>query len=164
VVPDELSGGPYFAAFCERYLRHTKGRWSGRPLVFEDWQREFWWEALEVDPATGLRVYSEIGLGLPRKNGKSVMASAFSLYMLAAGGEPEPEVYAAAAERACKCEAPGRGVIDLGLGDEVVASPPTTDHKDLAVGQERGGVGQASHRQWRIWLGDCPGEIVCGTE
>ena len=43
--------------------------------MLEDWQRDFWWEALEVDPATGLRVYSEVGLGLPRKNGKSVQAS-----------------------------------------------------------------------------------------
>ena len=34
--------------------------------ALEEWQRDFWWEALEVDPATGLRVYSEVGLGLPR--------------------------------------------------------------------------------------------------
>jgi hypothetical protein len=52
VVPDALSGGPHFAAYCERYIRHTKGRWAGRPVVYEDWQREFWWEALEFDPAT----------------------------------------------------------------------------------------------------------------
>jgi len=100
VVPDALSGGPHFAAYCERYVRHTKGRWSGRPLVFEEWQREFWWEALEFDPATGLRIYSEIGLGLPRKNTKSTMASAGGLYMLDADGENEPEVYVGAAARA----------------------------------------------------------------
>ena len=70
MVPDARTGGPRFAAFCERFVRHTKGRWSGQPFVLEPWQREFWWEALEVDPATGLRVYTEVGLGLPRKNGK----------------------------------------------------------------------------------------------
>jgi hypothetical protein len=56
VVPDALTGGPHFAAYCERYIRHTKGRWAGRPLVYEDWQREFWWEALfERVEVLGLR-------------------------------------------------------------------------------------------------------------
>ncbi len=92
-IPDERSGGPYFAAFCQRYLRHTKGRWARQPFVFEDWQRDFWWEALELDPATGKRVYTEVGLGLPRKNGKSMQASGAGLYFLTADGEAEPEVY-----------------------------------------------------------------------
>ena len=99
-IPDALSGGPHFAAYCARYIKHTKGRWSGQPLVYEDWQRDFWWEALEFDPATGLRVYNEVGLGIPRKNTKSTMASAAGLYMLDADGENEPEVYVAAAARA----------------------------------------------------------------
>jgi phage terminase large subunit-like protein len=98
-VPDALSGGPHFAAYGERYVRHTKGRWAGKPLVYEDWQREFWWEALEFDPATGLRIYNEVGLGLPRKNSKSTMASHAGLYMLDADGEAEPEVYVGAAAR-----------------------------------------------------------------
>lgn len=54
-------------------------------------------EALEFDPATGLRIYNEVGLGIPRKNTKSTMASAAGLYMLDADGESEPEVYVAAA-------------------------------------------------------------------
>ncbi|MCY7418092.1 MAG: terminase large subunit [Chloroflexi bacterium] len=99
MVPDDRTGGPRFAAFCERYIRHTKGRWAGMPLALEEWQRDFWWEALEVDPATGLRIYPEIGLGLPRKNGKSMQAAAAAHYFLVADGEPEPEVYVAAAAR-----------------------------------------------------------------
>jgi phage terminase large subunit-like protein len=97
VIPDELSGGPRFAAFSSHFLRHTKGRWAGQPVIYEDWQREFWWEALELDPVTGLRVYQEVGLGLPRKNGKSTKASAFGLYGLVADNENEPEVYVGAA-------------------------------------------------------------------
>ena len=93
MIADELSGGPHFEAFCERYIQHTKGRWAGQPLILEPWQREFWWEALEVDPATGLRIYQEVGLGLPRKNSKSTMAAAAGLYLLTADGEAEPEVY-----------------------------------------------------------------------
>lgn len=56
-------------------------------------------EALEFDPSTGLRIYNEVGLGIPRKNTKSMMASAAGLYMLDADGELEPEVYVAAAAR-----------------------------------------------------------------
>jgi phage terminase large subunit-like protein len=99
MVPDALTDGPRFAAFCQRYVRHTKGRWAGQPLDLEDWQREFWNEALELDPVTGLRVYSEVGLGIPRKNGKSVQASAAGLYFLVADNEAEPEVYVAAAAK-----------------------------------------------------------------
>lgn len=95
-IPDERSGGPYFAAFCGRYLRHTKGRWAGQALLFEDWQKDFWWEALEIDPATGKRIYQEVGLGLPRKNSKSTMAAGAGLYFLTADGEAEPEVYVGA--------------------------------------------------------------------
>jgi phage terminase large subunit-like protein len=41
-------------------------------------------------------VYQEVGLGLPRKNGKSLNASAAGLYFLTADGEAEPEVYVGA--------------------------------------------------------------------
>jgi len=99
-IPDALSGGPHFAAYCERYIRHTKSRWAGHPLILEGWERDYWWEALEFDPATGLRIYNECGLGLPRKNGKSLQASAAGIYMLDADGENEPEVYVGAAARA----------------------------------------------------------------
>lgn len=99
MVPDALTDGPRFAAFNERYIVHTKGRWARQPLVLEEWQREFWWEALEVDPTTGLRVYNEVGLGIPRKNGKSVMASGAGHYFLVADGEDEPDVYVAAAAK-----------------------------------------------------------------
>lgn len=99
MTPDELSGGPRFDAFCRSYLRHTKGRWAGTPLALEEWERAFWWEALEVDPVSGLRVYQEVGLGLPRKNGKSTMAAAGGLYGLIADNEEEPEVYVGASAK-----------------------------------------------------------------
>jgi phage terminase large subunit-like protein len=92
-----LTDGPRLAAFSQRYIRQTKGRWAGQPLIFEDWQQEFWDEALELDSLTGLRVYQEVILGIPRKNGKSTIASAGGVYLLTADGENEPEVYIAAA-------------------------------------------------------------------
>ena len=114
MVPDALSGGPHFAAYCERYVRHTKGRWAGRPLVYEDWQREFWWEALEFDPATGLRIYNEVGLGIPRKNTKSTMASAAGLYMLDALRAPARAQ--AKVSAACPADLACAATLDI-LGD-----------------------------------------------
>lgn len=99
--------GPHFASFAAANCVHTKGRWGGQALIFEPWQRAFFDEALRIDPATGKRVYSEVVLGIPRKNSKSTMASAFALYMLGGDGyydpsglwhpEAGPEVYSAAA-------------------------------------------------------------------
>jgi phage terminase large subunit-like protein len=98
-APPYTSDGPAFRLFCHDYVRQTKDRWMGQPLDFEPWQVEFWDEALEVDPATGLRVYQEVILGIPKKNGKSTMASPAGLYLLGMDGQNEPEVYAAAAAK-----------------------------------------------------------------
>ena len=98
---DPHIGGKRFCDYGEMFVRHTKGRWAGQPLVYEPWQRDFWYEALEVDPDTGLRIYNQAGLGLPRKNTKSTMASHAGIYFLdpQGDGENEPEVYVAAAAR-----------------------------------------------------------------
>lgn len=122
MIPDDLTLGPRFAAFTEHYIRQTKGRWAGSPLVLEGWEREFWWEALEVDPTTGLRVYQEVGLGVPRKNGKSTQASGGGLYFLIADGEAEPEVYVAAAAR------PQARIIFTQAARMAAASPRLRDH------------------------------------
>ena len=29
----------YCFAFAENYCRHSKGKWAGKPLILEDWQR-----------------------------------------------------------------------------------------------------------------------------
>jgi phage terminase large subunit-like protein len=91
--------GPRVGAFCYQNVRQTKGRWAGKPLQFEPWQQAFLNEAFEVDPRTGLRVYREVLLGIPRKNGKSTMAAGISLYLLMADDEAGPEVYNAAGAR-----------------------------------------------------------------
>jgi len=117
-------GGVRFALFAAKFLRHSKGRWAGKPVVLETYQlafvsdlfrveRESWcnvrldrdlvpqlekWIAT-AKPATGVRVHREALLGLPRKNGKSTLASAIALYLLVADDEPGAEVYSAAAAK-----------------------------------------------------------------
>lgn len=83
-----------------RGLRHTKGRWAGRPVELEDWQLEhivapiFGWKG-----ADGFRIVRTAWIELPRKNGKSTISSGLALVLLAADGEMGAEVYAAAASK-----------------------------------------------------------------
>lgn len=89
-----------FLRFC-RSLRHIKGStWAGTPLELDLWQVVF-----VVAPlfgwrrADGTRLYRTLFLEVPRKNGKTTLASALALYALAADREPGAEVYAAAKDR-----------------------------------------------------------------
>jgi len=92
------SQGAHLAAFAREYCRHTKGRWAGQPVEFEPWQQAFLDEAFRLD-ADGRRVYRNVLLGLPRKNGKSTMASTLALYFAGADGEAGAEVIIAAGSR-----------------------------------------------------------------
>lgn len=91
--------GDHFADYCETYLRHTKGRWAGEPVELEPFQLELMREAFRLDPETGRRVFRTVLVGLPRKNGKSTLASALALYMATADGEAGAEVVVAAGSR-----------------------------------------------------------------
>lgn len=86
--------------FFERYLRHSKGEWAGKPFLLQEWQRDllraaFGWK----DVKTGLRRYRNVYIEVPRKNGKSTLAAGVALYMTLADGEPGAEVYSAAADQ-----------------------------------------------------------------
>lgn len=86
-------------AFYERHLTHSKGEWAGKRIVLEPWQREkirrlFGWRRPD-----GTRRYRRSFWGLPRKNGKSLVASGVALYLTTADGEPGAEVFAAASNR-----------------------------------------------------------------
>ncbi len=130
----EHSDGERVFEFCRQNVRQTKGRWGaqrdasgqlvrlGQPLTFEPWQCAFLDEAFAVDPATGLRIYHEVLLGIPRKNGKSTMAAGISLYLLAGDNESGPEVYNAAG---AKDQA---RVVFQQAREFVEASPTLQDH------------------------------------
>jgi excisionase family DNA binding protein len=99
VVP----AGEHFDRFCRTFCRHHQrvpdGPAPGTPLELEPFQREFFDEALEVDD-DGRRVYSTAVLLIPRKNGKTTIASALALYLCSpADGEERPEVILAAGSK-----------------------------------------------------------------
>lgn len=84
-------------------LPHTKGRWAAKRelLKLQPWQvfivcNIFGW----VHKTSGLRKYREAYICIPRKNGKSPLAAAIGLYMLAADGECGAEVYTGATSEA----------------------------------------------------------------
>ena len=86
-------------AFIEKFMKHTKGKWAGKPLLLEDWQKEIvrdvWgWKRT----ADGTRKYRTVYIEVPRKNGKSTLAAAFALLLTFADKEQGAEVYSAAAD------------------------------------------------------------------
>ena len=84
-------------AFIERFCKHSKGEWAGKPVRLELWQKAFISALFGfVDRGTGLRRYREAFLEVGRKNGKSLLLSALGAYMLIGDREPGAEVYTVA--------------------------------------------------------------------
>lgn len=86
--------------FIEKFCKHSKGKWGGKPVVLELWQKAFIGALFGViKKSTGKRRFNEAILLIGRKNGKSLIASAISLYMMIADGEAGAECYAVATKR-----------------------------------------------------------------
>lgn len=79
----------HFARWCKTALVHSTDQWAGKPFVLEPWQRSFLGEALEEQDDDEPR-WSSVALVVARKNGKTAMLAAWSLYRLIFGtGQPE---------------------------------------------------------------------------
>ena len=84
--------------FFRRELKHTKGRWAGRPFELLPWQEEIVRALFGTVGDNGKRQHRTAYISIPRKAGKSTMAAAMALTLLLEG-EPGGEVYSAAADR-----------------------------------------------------------------
>lgn len=106
--PRRLSGARFDPARVDRVikalslLRHTQGRWAGRPLVPDPWQVAYiiapvygW--VRRNDAGEWVRVARTEYVELPRKNGKTTLAGGQACYMTTADGEMGGQVIAAAA-------------------------------------------------------------------
>jgi phage terminase large subunit-like protein len=83
-----------------RKLKHWQGEWAGQFFDPMPWQQfilgsTFGWKRCDNDRRRFRYAYVEI----PRKNGKSFLASIISIYMLIADGESGAEIYALATKR-----------------------------------------------------------------
>lgn len=96
----DIGRGKHVCDFFETYLRQSQGQWAGEKFKLMDWQREelmvplFGW----VRP-NGLRRFRRASVWVPKKNGKSSLASGIGLYALCADGERGAKVYCAANDR-----------------------------------------------------------------
>lgn len=108
VVMDIKNPGEYFYSekranhileFAENYCRHSKGKFGGKPVRLELWEKAHLATIFGFVDIEGNRKYRESLLIVGKKNGKSLLASIVGLYMLAADGEPGPEVYAVATKK-----------------------------------------------------------------
>ena len=79
----------HFARFCREHLVQSEDRWEGRPLLLEPWQRRMLGEALAFDPE-GWPTWRSVVIVAPRKQGKTAVLAALSLYrLLTSTGRPE---------------------------------------------------------------------------
>ncbi len=86
--------------FIENYCKHSKGKWGGKPIELELWQKAFIAASFGfTHKIDGTRKYREVLLIVARKNGKSTIASGIGLYLQVADGEPGAEIYAVATKK-----------------------------------------------------------------
>jgi len=86
--------------FIERFCRHSKGKWAGKPVKLELWQKARIQAAFGfVHAENGHRRYRETLTIVARKNGKSTEKAALGLYMLIGDGEGGSEVYSLATKK-----------------------------------------------------------------
>jgi phage terminase large subunit-like protein len=100
VRPRAKSDGDQAAEFIETFCRITKDSIAGRtgtPLVLRPWQRHLLHGLLERRPDGRLK-HRQALIGMPRKNGKSALASGIALWGLFCGPDGG-EVYSCAGDR-----------------------------------------------------------------
>lgn len=86
--------------FIEKYCKHSKGKWAGKPVELELWEKAFIQAIFGfVNKETGKRKYTKAELFVARKNGKSLIASCIALYMLTKDGEGGAECYSIATKK-----------------------------------------------------------------
>ena len=80
-------------------LTHTKGSWAGKPFRLLPWQERIVRDVFGIVKADGWRQFNTAYVEIPKKNGKSELAAAIALLLLAGDGEERAEVYGCAADR-----------------------------------------------------------------
>lgn len=86
--------------FIEKYCKHSKGKWAGKPVELELWQKALIEAAYGfIDKDTKLRKYRKVAVFVARKNGKSTLDAGLGNFMLTKDGEGGAEVYSLATKK-----------------------------------------------------------------
>ncbi|WP_018513783.1 MULTISPECIES: terminase TerL endonuclease subunit [unclassified Streptomyces] len=106
--PGEAPGAVFDPARVDRVLRsfhllrHTQGKWAGKPLDPDPWQVAyilapvFGWVRWDDEADGYVRIVRKLYVDVPRRNGKTTLSGGIAVYLMAADGEPGAQVYAAA--------------------------------------------------------------------
>jgi phage terminase large subunit-like protein len=144
--------------FFEKGLRHTKGRWAGKPFILTDWQRDdivrplfgtMLWNAQYEE---WVRAYNIGWVELGRGNGKSEMLAGIALYLLCADGEESAEVYGAASDRE-------QGALVYDVAARMVQLSPSLRKRLLVRDSRKTIVHQASNSFYRVIAADAAGNL-----
>ncbi|WP_067925437.1 terminase large subunit [Alicyclobacillus shizuokensis] len=86
--------------FIEKFCRHSKGEWAGKPVRLELFQKAYLAALFGfIDRETGLRRFRESMFYVARKNGKTTLLAGLAAFMMVADREPGAEVYSVASKR-----------------------------------------------------------------
>ena len=84
--------------FIHQCCTHVEAEWSGRPFIMDLWQQAIVANLFGWVDGEGLRRFREVFVLVPRKNGKTLLASAIVLYLLFCDEEPGAQIYSTAAD------------------------------------------------------------------
>lgn len=82
-----------------QFLRHSKGKWAGKPLELSGWQAFILWSVFGWKRADGTRRFRTAYVEVARKNGKSTFSAGVGIELLLCDGEAGAEVYTAATKK-----------------------------------------------------------------
>ena len=85
--------------FIEKYCKQSKGKWNGKQLKLQLFQKAMLEAAFGFVDENGFRKYKKVIFFVARKNGKSVLDSAIANYMLVADKEGGAEIYSVATKK-----------------------------------------------------------------
>ena len=85
--------------FIENFCKQSKGKWNGKPLKLELFQKAMIEATFGFVDEKGHRKYRKTIFFVARKNGKSVLDSAIATYMLVADKEGGAEIYSIATKK-----------------------------------------------------------------
>jgi phage terminase large subunit-like protein len=94
--PDE---GDLAVDFIQRFCVQSKGTEGGTLVKLRDWQQDIVRDLLVHNPDNGLRKHRTALIGMPKKNGKSLIGSALATYFLNVDPEPGGEIFSLAAAK-----------------------------------------------------------------
>lgn len=85
--------------FVEKFCKHSKGQWAGKPVILDLWQKAIIQAIFGFVDDKGIRKYREALIIVARKNGKSTLLSAIALYMLFADHEGGAQICCVASKK-----------------------------------------------------------------